>query len=217
MHKLKPGLCETLEKHLRGYPFAKPNKVREQTPLRSYIPEIRVYQGFWCNHEGDNGRCHVTHRRLSSILQHLKKHKSSKASAEECDCQTLFSCSLRRFFPVSDYRLRGSTLAYKHLMEDQASKAKNPPKECVEPFRDGALPSLVKQAQWHSWVSKFRKNAADVVDLIEYPKSSRAGQDDTELLLTKLPRISNLWMDRIACFWVGASGTMQRYLKGVPL
>jgi hypothetical protein len=217
MHKLRPGLPEQLDRRLRGYRFANPDKVREQTPLRAYVPDIRVHKGFWCNHEGEHGRCHVTHRQLSSMKQHLKKHKSREVSAEPCDCQTLFVGSLIRFFPVSDYGFRGSTLAYKLLMQDQASKAKNPPKKPVEPFRDGELPSLVQQAQWHSWVSNFREDSADVVGLIEYPKSSQVGLDDTESLLRKLPRISDLWMDRCARFKLGASGSMLRYLKGVPL
>lgn len=218
MHKLKPGLPEMLGKSLRGIHFADPEDVRQQEPLRTSIPGIRVYRGYWCPHGGESGRCHVTHRELSSMKQHMKKHGPGKELCPSpCDCQTLFVGSLRRFFPVSDSRPQDSTLAYRQLMEDQASKAKNPAPKHVEPFRDGELPSLVQHAQWHTWVSEFRKEPADITNLIEHPKSSVAGLDDTEEQLTKLGRISNLWMDRTYCFRNGASGTMLRYLNGLPL
>jgi hypothetical protein len=102
-------------------------------------------------------------------------------------------------------------------MADQASKAKNPPKKPIEPLRDGELPSLVQHAQWHSWVSNFREDPADVVGLVKFPEGSQADLDETERLLTRLPRILNLWMDTCAGYRLGASGTMLRYLKGLPL
>lgn len=220
MHTLRPGLVQELEINLRGYHFALPSKVRVQDAMRTCIPWLRVHRGLWCTHTENGLRCDSTLLEKSSMKQHIKSHERKPVRpAEACYCQTIFIGNLMRYFPVSESELRDTTLVHRLLVkaEKEASRARESVPKHIEPYREGELPSLVRQAKWHFWVKEHRGDPVEVTGLIEFPGGEGAGISDTEQLLLKLPRVSEEWINRACCFWNGATGTMYRYLKGMPV
>lgn len=219
MRKERPNLTKELNNRLKAYPFAKSDKVRSQPPNRTPIPFIAVNRGFWCPYKGENGeRCKVTHLERSSISQHMRKDHGSQRGADPtpCDCQTIFIGAERQFFPTISPQPRGSISEYKLFMDEQTSTAGTPSSKSVEPLREGELPSLVREAQWHTFVGKFRGSPKDVVGVIGRP-ASPSGLGDVEDILSRLPSVSSAWMTRVHRYWRETCDKMRRVLDGYPM
>lgn len=230
IQKACPTLKSSLEEELKCHEFSDPSAIKEQLPGRPAIPEIQVFQGYFCPVEVDEGvQCSRTFRVARSLYEHVIKHHSSLAQRPKlselenytCECQTICSNPVWYFMVRagsllgSSNRVESSVNPYSVFLHGGNTKPSFP--HAPEEITLEELPSLLRATRWDIFIGSHRENPRDVVDLICYPKADESNSE-LEAVLCKLPHISECWVDIVEDYFF-SKGTewQERILAGYPM
>ena len=230
IEKVHPGVSAALRDALDGIPFALPKEVRNQPHHRAPISGIQVRRGFYCPMAGSSGKqCLYTAGATSTVETHIKtKHQGDRSRPRvddlegyPCDYQTLFTGNLRQYFQVRtgltglEAHPDGHNNPYSAFMKQTNTTSSSD--FHPEPIKDDELPSLLRATRWNVFVELYRKNPGDVVALVRYPSARvppgmDAEEHVFERLLSKLPDVSEEWMDTVYRDWRKSSLYIHRTL-----
>lgn len=226
MRKQHPDLQSRLEVALSGYHLPEPRVIMLQPTDTAPIPGITVHPGFYCPMKLPDGTtCCRTYRQESSLADHLKKTHiecSSKPNAKEvsnysCNCQTIFTNPVRYFRVKTGRREKPENYpnVYTAFILEELPKLPTKSTMSIERLKNEDLPSLLRGTQWHLYISNYRHNPKDVVDLIRHPDKKDAL--DGGQALSRLPKIANLWMAMVGRHWEACTANMRKFLNGFPI
>jgi len=171
IQKACPTLKPSFREELRCYEFSDPSVIKEQPPGRPAIPEIRVFQGYFCPVEMDQGvQCSRTFRVASSLYEHVKKHHPSLAQRPTlsdlehyaCECQTIYLNPVH-YFRVRPGSLLGSNSRVESLVNPysvllQCGNTKPSFPHTPEAITLEELPSLLRATRWDLFIGSYREN-----------------------------------------------------------
>jgi len=224
IEKVHPGLSTALCDALNGISFALPREVRNQPHHRAPISGIQVWRGFYCPMTDSSGKqCLYTAGATSTVETHIKtKHQGDRSRPHvndlegyPCDYQTLFTGNLRQYFQVRpgltglEAHLDGYNNPYSVFTKQKSTASSSD--FHPQPIKDDELSSPLRATRWNVFVEPYRNNPRDVVDLIRYPTARippwLASEEHTfEKVLSKLPDLSEEWVDTV--FWVWKTSSL---------
>jgi hypothetical protein len=234
IERLRPGLGKSLQEALGAITFADPREIRHQPHDQPPIPGIHVGNGFYCPMTKSDGQpCIYTAGKTSSIDTHIKRtHQGDKSRPQvkdlenyPCCYQTLFTGNLKRFFRVRTgltglmTHPEGSHNPYSAFIL-QAKTALSPDFH-PEPIKDDELPSLLRATRWNTFLEPYRKCPDDVVGLVQFPAARHIGirrnGSSLEKVLSRLPDVSEVWMDTVHGYWSVSRPYIHRILARCPM
>jgi hypothetical protein len=231
LDKLYPGLSARLTKALECIDFAPPIKVRSPLHDQAPISGIQVSRGFYCPLTGMGRKpCLYISGAISTMHTHIKsKHQGDipRPSVKDlegcpCDYQTLFKGPLKKYFRVRtgltglEAHPDGSRNPYSVFMRQPNTAS---PDIRPEPIKDDELPSLLRATRWNVFLEPYRKRPSDVVALVQFPTARvyRMTGSEVEKALSRLPDVTEVWMDTTYKHWKDSTRYIHRILARYPM